>query len=61
MRNDMVKWYMKENGITQKELAKKMGLTESRVSHMLKKERDVLTSTLKKICEIVGCDPKDIW
>lgn len=61
MRNEIVKVLMEEKGISQKEMAEKMGLTESRVSQMLKKERDVLTSTLKKICEIIGCKAEDIW
>lgn len=45
---------LRTQGITRRELAKRMGVTPSRVSHLLNDGCDVELATLRQIAEAIG-------
>ncbi|MCR5582449.1 MAG: helix-turn-helix domain-containing protein [Eggerthellaceae bacterium] len=47
---------MKELGVTQKELAKKMGVSPAAVSKMLSKDSNMRISTIARIASALECD-----
>jgi putative transcriptional regulator len=53
---------LKQKGMTSTELCKKIGITNANLS-ILKtgKARAVRFSTLDRICEVLGCQPGDIF
>ncbi len=52
---------LKEKGMTSKELAKRVGITEANLSILRSgKAKAIRFSTLDKICCVLGCSPGDI-
>lgn len=51
--------YMKENGITQYYLLKKVGLDNKTLANM-KKNGNITLLTVEKICKALKCTPNDI-
>lgn len=51
-----IKIFMLTNNISQKELAKKMGLTPAAISKVLAKDNSMRTGTLEKIAHALGTD-----
>ena len=52
---------MKERGISLKELSEKVGITNINLSRLRNgKVRAIRFSTLKKLCEVLKCEPGDI-
>ncbi len=56
-----IKTILSEQGITQRELAEKLSLPESHISLICQGKIDIRESTLKKMCEILHIEAKDIW
>lgn len=52
---------IQQRGMTSKELAEKVGITEANLSHIRTGQiKAVRFSTLNKLCEILECEPGDI-
>ena len=52
--------YLKEHGISQKELSEKSGVTEASLSRLVTGQRSGKIITLVKIMTALGCDFDDI-
>lgn len=52
--------YLKEHGISQKELSERSGVTESSISLLVSGQRSGKIITLVKIMTALGCDFDDI-
>lgn len=48
------------NGLSQANLAEKIGLSQQMVSYIETGLRDVTTGTLLLICEVLNCTPNEI-
>lgn len=51
--------YMRENGITQYYLLKKVGIDNKTLANM-KKDGNITLLTVEKICKALNCTPNDI-
>jgi Predicted transcriptional regulator len=51
--------YMKENGITQYYLLKKVGIDNKTLANM-KKDGNITLLTVEKLCKALKCTPNDI-
>jgi DNA-binding Xre family transcriptional regulator len=49
-----ITWFMKENGITKSELAKRLNLTPGRVSQILSGDENLTLRTLATVCAALG-------
>jgi len=56
---EKIRGILKERGLTQSALAKKMGLTRQSVSYTIHKGLQRF-ATLNKLAKILGCDPRDL-
>lgn len=61
MEASKIKAAMREQGITYRELAERSGVSVSTISLMLNHERDVQLSNFKRVCKVLGIDPKEVW
>jgi DNA-binding Xre family transcriptional regulator len=54
--------YMEKTGVTQRELASRIGVSESLMSRIMKGERSlsVKMKTLEKICNLMKVTPNDL-
>lgn len=52
---------MFERDMTQADLARSMGVSPSGVTKIMRKGTDIRESTLKRICQALGCRAEDIW
>lgn len=43
------------------DLARKMGVSRSFATHITKSGVDIRESTLKRLCDAMGCKAEDIW
>lgn len=61
MEASKIKAKMREQGITYRELSERSGVSVSTISLMLNHERDVQLSNFKRVCDVLGIDPKEVW
>lgn len=57
----MLAYWIKKRGMTQVQLAAIVGIESTYVSRMCNNDLVVKSTTLKKICEALSIEPKDIW
>ena len=57
---ETLKAYLKEHGITQTELARRMYVTQPSVNNYLTRESGVTVATLRRIREALGCTWEDL-
>lgn len=50
--------YMRNNGVSQRDLAKKIGIAESMVSHIVHGRRNAGLRTIMKISKALGVPPE---
>lgn len=55
-----IKRLLDAKGLTQREFSKLVGISESNISTIINHESNMRESTIKRICEILGCEPTDI-
>lgn len=48
-------------GLLQKDFAKLSGMKITNVSVLCNRETNPTEKTIRKICEITGCEPEDLW
>lgn len=60
MQGKKVKEILKDIGMTQQELAQRLDMRETNLSKLLNKKSNPTESTIKRLCEILGCTPNDI-
>lgn len=56
-----IKEVMKMRGITQEDLAQKMGINRVSVSRLLSNNNDMRLSTLQKFADAIGCNIEDFF
>lgn len=57
---NLVKAWRKHLGLTQKEVAKKAGITQAALSQMEKTDNELRTGTLEKLADAMGIDVKQL-
>ena len=55
---ETIKKYMYKRGITQNELASRLGITQANVSSTLSGKRDIRLNTLITYCDAIGLEIK---
>lgn len=58
---DRLKLYINRNGLKQKNIAEKSGLTENQFSMILNGKRNVSADELEIICNAMNANPNDIY
>lgn len=58
---DRLKLYIDRNGLKQKVIAKKSGLTENQMSQILNDKRGISADEFEIICNAMGANPNDIY
>lgn len=61
MQKEKVRTFLAQKGMTQKQLAARVGVGESAVSLWLSGKREPTMSKLKRLCEALGCKAEDVW
>lgn len=52
---------LKKYGVTQEELAKRLGLNRVTIARTLSEENDPRESTIRKIASAIGCDVAELF
>lgn len=52
---------IKEKGLIQKSVAKKMNLTENQLTSIFKGRKIITTSIVLKFCEVLDVSPNDLY
>lgn len=60
INGERIKELMKEQGITNKELAEAVGVTEPMISYIIRGLRDTTVGTMVKIANRLGVTPDEI-
>lgn len=50
-----------ERDMTQADLARKSGISPEHISGIIRNDKNVRESTLKRICDAIGCKAEEIW
>ncbi len=58
---DRLKLYITQNGLKQKVIAEKSGLTENQMSQILKGKRGISADEFEIICNAMNANPNDIY
>ena len=56
-----IKETLKQRGITQNELADRLGINRVSLSRILSNKNDMRVSTIKKIADAIGCDVAEFF
>ena len=56
-----IKDILKQRGLTQNELADRLGINRVSLSRILSNKNDMRLSTIKKIAEAIGCDVAEFF
>ena len=56
-----IKDILKQRGLTQNELADRMGINRVSLSRILSNKNDMRISTIKKIADAIGCDVAEFF
>lgn len=60
MTGERLKRYMRANGLTNNDVAERLGMTAQNLSALLAKE-DIKTGFMERFCEVVGLAPADLY
>ena len=60
MFSNQLKFYRKSLGLTQKQIAEKLGLTEQAYQHYEYGDREPTLETLKRLCVIFDCTSDEL-
>ena len=61
MNGKAIKDYCREQGISQNELATRVGVSPATISQIINGNREMRVKTLKSLCAVTGKDPKELW
>lgn len=50
-----------DRDMKQADLARRSGLSPEHVSDIIRNDKNVRESTLKRICKAIGCSAEEIW
>ena len=56
-----IKEALKQRGLTQNELAERLGINRVSLSRLLSDKNDMRMSTIKKIADAIGCDVTEFF
>ena len=56
-----IKETLKQRGLTQNELAERLGINRVSLSRILSNKNDMRISTIKKIADAIGCDVAEFF
>ena len=56
-----IKETLKQRGLTQNELAERLGINRVSLSRLLSDKNDMRISTIKKIADAIGCDVTEFF
>ena len=56
-----IKDILKQRGLTQNELAERLGINRVSLSRILSNKNDMRVSTIRKIAEAIGCDVAEFF
>lgn len=56
-----IKETLKKRGLTQNELAERLGINRVSLSRLLSDKNDMRVSTIKKIADAIGCDVAEFF
>ena len=56
-----IKETLKQRGLTQNELAERLGINRVSLSRLLSDKNDMRVSTIKKIADAIGCDVAEFF
>ena len=56
-----IKDILKQRGLTQNELAERLGINRVSLSRLLSDKNDMRMSTIKKIADAIGCDVTEFF
>ena len=56
-----IKETLKQSGLTQNELAERLGINRVSLSRLLSDKNDMRISTIKKIADAIGCDVTEFF
>ena len=56
-----IKETLKQRGLTQNELAERLGINRVSLSRLLSDKNDMRMSTIKKIADAIGCDVTEFF
>ena len=56
-----IKETLKQRGLTQNELAERLGINRVSLSRLLSDKNDMRVSTIKKIADAIGCDVAELF
>lgn len=56
-----IKETLKQRGLTQNELAERLGINRVSLSRLLSDKNDMRISTIKKIADAIGCDVAEFF
>ena len=56
-----IKEALKKRGLTQNELAERLGINRVSLSRLLSDKNDMRISTIKKIADAIGCDVAELF
>lgn len=56
-----IKEALKQRGLTQNELAERLGINRVSLSRILSNKNDMRVSTIKKIADAIGCDVTEFF
>ena len=56
-----IKEALKKRGLTQNELAERLGINRVSLSRLLSDKNDMRISTIKKIADAIGCDVSEFF
>ena len=56
-----IKETLKQRGLTQNELAERLGINRVSLSRLLSDKNDMRISTIKKIADAIGCDVSEFF
>ena len=56
-----IKETLKQRGLTQNELAERLGINRVSLSRILSNKNDMRVSTIKKIADAIGCDVAEFF
>lgn len=61
LERERTKAVMAKYGVSQNDVAGKMGVPQARVSVLVRGGADIAISTFKKFCEAIGCKAEELW
>lgn len=61
MKEDKLREWMFENHVSQRELADRLGISQASMSLFIRGLREPKLLVFKRICEVTGLEPRELW